>query len=228
MKSLFSTILRLILILFVLSACKTQSKIIFVANKKASCINGPASLCYQIKENPVDDWKILQGDIVGFEYEEGYDYTLKVKPLITKTDDQNVKDLELVKILSKDETKSISYNPSLLTGNWVLLQMGPLQNPKTIMEETMVNIQFSPENNRISGKGGCNNYFSDYEINEDDIKFGVIGSTEMYCEQPDGLMEQESAFFKLLQNVNMFEIDTENNRLTLYTSNEKVLIFNKE
>jgi heat shock protein HslJ len=228
MKIYITSIVQLSLLLLIFSACKTQSKVIFVADNKAECKNGPAGLCYQIKEKPGDEWKMFQGDIAGFDYEEGYNYTLKVKPLIKSKDNQN-KDLELVKVLSKEETKSFSYNADLLTkGTWTLLEMGPRGNPKPVIEETLVTIQFSDEGNKISGKGGCNNYFSDYEVNEEDIKFGMIGSTEMYCENPQGLMDQETAYFKLLQNVNMFEIDTANKRLTLYTSNEKVLIFSGE
>ena len=58
----------------------------------------------------------------------------------------------------------------------------------------------------VSGTAGCNHYFSSYTVNGDKVELGVIGSTEMYCMNPEGVMEQEAAYLKDLGQVDSFEI----------------------
>ncbi|WP_259732430.1 META and DUF4377 domain-containing protein [Synechocystis sp. CS-94] len=54
-------------------------KIIFVAPAKVACTGVAPMECLQIKEgNPDQSWKFHYGSIVGFEYEPGYYYQLRV------------------------------------------------------------------------------------------------------------------------------------------------------
>lgn len=63
-------------------------------------------------------------------------------------------------------------------------------------------IQFDEVEKRASGRAGCNRFFGNYEMNGDKLKFSPMGATRMAC--PD--MEIESAFFKMLENVDSFSI----------------------
>jgi heat shock protein HslJ len=54
----------------------------------------------------------------------------------------------------------------------------------------------------IDGNAGCNHYFGGYTINSvGGLQFGMIGMTEMACLDPDGIMQQESAYLSYLGTV---------------------------
>lgn len=63
------------------------------------------------------------------------------------------------------------------------------------------------ENGGIAGSAGCNSYFGSYETEEGAISFGTVGSTMMFCDEPEGTMEQESAYLSLLESAAGYEIE---------------------
>jgi putative lipoprotein len=58
---------------------------------------------------------------------------------------------------------------------------------------------------RISGSAGCNRYFATVQIEGADFKVGPIGSTKMMC--PPAVSDQETAFFKSLENAQRFRFE---------------------
>ncbi|MBU2560642.1 META domain-containing protein [archaeon] len=75
---------------------------------------------------------------------------------------------------------------------------------KKVIPCKSVTLRFGSDN-RVTGSGGYNNYFSSYEIGSGGkFSLGIIGSTEMYCE---GAMDQEYPYFKALENVSTIAID---------------------
>jgi heat shock protein HslJ len=76
------------------------------------------------------------------------------------------------------------------------------------MRATKAFIRFDLEENRISGKGGCNNYFGSINLQFDNawggsMQFSKIGSTMMACPEH---MDLEQKFYQLLEQVDKFEI----------------------
>jgi heat shock protein HslJ len=76
------------------------------------------------------------------------------------------------------------------------------------MLATKAFMRFDLGKNRISGKGGCNNYFGSINLQFADaltgsIQFSNIGSTMMACPQ---YMDQEQKFYQLLAQVDKFEV----------------------
>lgn len=55
-------------------------------------------------------------------------------------------------------------------------------------------------NNRAFGRGGCNQFFGKYRLEEESIRIGPLASTMMYCER---IMVVEIAYFKALEAVRM-------------------------
>lgn len=53
------------------------------------------------------------------------------------------------------------------------------------------------EDGQISGRGGCNNYFGTYTLEEDQLSVGPIGATRMLC--ADAQMDQERFLFAALE-----------------------------
>ncbi|MDE4907686.1 META domain-containing protein [Methanogenium marinum] len=63
------------------------------------------------------------------------------------------------------------------------------------------------EDGGIAGSAGCNNYFASYETDGDALTFGPVGSTEMFCDEPEGTMAQETIYLKLLNTAAGYEIE---------------------
>ncbi len=88
--------------------------------------------------------------------------------------------------------------------------------------ETIITLEFAQNENKINGKV-VNNYFGNFEINGNNIKFDSIGSTMMLGMPKD--MEIEQQFFSFMNDVTNYYID--NNQLILLDKNGKKFIFEK-
>jgi heat shock protein HslJ/uncharacterized lipoprotein YbaY len=98
----------------------------------------------------------------------------------------------------------------LLTGrDWVVEDIGG----QGVIDESRVTLSFG-EDGRVSGSGGCNRWFADYELTGEGLSFGQAGSTMMAC--PEALMNQERRFFDALGEVFRHDFD-ETGALVLYT-----------
>jgi heat shock protein HslJ len=59
----------------------------------------------------------------------------------------------------------------------------------------------------VSGNSGCNNYSGGYKTTGDQLKVGPLAGTQMFCDQPAGVMDQEQQYLAALQNAATFQID---------------------
>jgi heat shock protein HslJ len=64
-------------------------------------------------------------------------------------------------------------------------------------------VHFNPDG-RITGNGGCNQFFGSYTISGDTIRIGPLVSTRKGC---PGLLEAETAFFATLEAAKSFAQD---------------------
>lgn len=62
------------------------------------------------------------------------------------------------------------------------------------------------EDGSLAGSAGCNNYFSSFTTDGDQIQIAPAGSTMMMCEEPQGLMEQEAAYLTALTTAATYSI----------------------
>lgn len=74
---------------------------------------------------------------------------------------------------------------------------------------------------RVSGTGGCNRYFGEYDANADAIVISGLGHTEMACDP--NVMRQEAAFFAALQGARSFHRTSDH--LMLTASDGTALVF---
>jgi putative lipoprotein len=58
---------------------------------------------------------------------------------------------------------------------------------------------------RAGGKGGCNNYFAQAQMNGPDLAFSAVAATRMACS--DAIMADENAYFAALGTVRSYLID---------------------
>jgi len=113
---------------------------------------------------------------------------------------------------------------SLESTKWILESYGDPDNPQTVIEDTELTTEFLA--GEVSGSAGCNSYFGLYEIDGENITISQIGSTEMYCMEPEGVMDQETLYLSALGQAERFII--EDGTLEIFYSGGQVLIFSAE
>jgi heat shock protein HslJ len=72
------------------------------------------------------------------------------------------------------------------------------------------------EDGIIGGTTGCNHYSGEFTVDGSAVEIGELIQTEMYCEQPEGVMEQEATYLQLLAQVESYEIVRD--RLTFFNA----------
>ena len=73
----------------------------------------------------------------------------------------------------------------------------------------------------LAGSAGCNRYRANFEMDADSLTIGPAASTRRLCSEPEGIMEQESAFLSLLEEVATYSIS--GNQLVLKNADSTTL-----
>ena len=103
-----------------------------------------------------------------------------------------------------DDSKNgtfIELPPMSLEGtSWVLNSFndgsGAFAN---LISDTEITAEFGADGS-LTGSAGCNTYNASYEIEGGNINIGPSATTRMMCQEPEGVMEQESAYLAALEN----------------------------
>ena len=104
----------------------------------------------------------------------------------------------------------------LLTGlTWQLNELNG--NPVLPLPEAAVTANFDEV--QISGSASCNNYSAPYEVDGNNITFGLAATTAKLC--PDVIMVQENAYLGALDATTTFEVNEE--ELSFMDSGGKVV-----
>jgi len=104
---------------------------------------------------------------------------------------------------------------------WVLQSYGGADGPTAVIKGTEVTAEFAA--GQVNGSGGCNRYFGSYEVKGKELTFGPVASTEMYCMDPEGRMDQEYAYLQALGKAERYEI--KDGTLTITCTDDQVLSF---
>lgn len=95
---------------FVMIACENNNlqeneKTLYVASKKVDCMGLFAQQCLMVKENNQQNWEYFYDSIVGFTYQEGFEYEILVSEKRIENPPQDASSIEttLIKIISKTE-----------------------------------------------------------------------------------------------------------------------------
>ena len=88
-----------------------------------------------------------------------------------------------------------------------------------LLEGTEITLNF--EETSLNGSAGCNNYFAGYMVSGNTITVEPPGATFMFCESPEGVMEQEAGVpRRLLESAATFSI--EGDQLWLRTAGDAI------
>jgi heat shock protein HslJ len=109
---------------------------------------------------------------------------------------------------------------------WVLESYGEQGDLQSILESTEITAVFESAERHIRGSAGCNTYFAGYKVKGNKLSISDIANTEMYCMEPEGVMEQEKKYLTLLLHAATFEV--EDDQLMIFTSDNKVFIFSTQ
>ncbi|HSI77424.1 MAG TPA: copper resistance protein NlpE N-terminal domain-containing protein [Lunatimonas sp.] len=84
---------------------------------------------------------------------------------------------------------------------WTLTE---IMGRKLTVEMGAVHLEFDQDGTRVSGFGGCNNYFGECEVKDGTrIKFYKMGRTKKFCE---GTSKMEDDIFKIFMDINSYSL----------------------
>jgi heat shock protein HslJ len=191
-----------------------QLKTIYIADRLEDCTGVAEQKCMLIKDSPEGEWSYFYDQIDGFDYEEGFEYQLRVE--VHKVDNppadaSSVKYI-LKEVISKVPGSTRDQSGADLLGKWKVIELNGLEtldiNPT---------FEFLEDENRVAGFAGCNNYFSTYSVSGNMLKMGVAGATRKMCPE----MTVEDVFLKHLDKIASYKI--EGSELHLFDAEDKLL-----
>jgi hypothetical protein len=87
-----------------------------------------------------------------------------------------------------------------------------------------LNISFNDSTKQVSGFSGCNRFFGTYSLDNGSLKFGVLGSTKMLCDDVSNKIETQ--LLKVFEKANLV-LFTEHG-FSFYDNKKLILSANKE
>ena len=109
-----------------------------------------------------------------------------------------------------------------LVGAWELDSFGDPAYPDSPLPGAEITASFSADGS-VSGNAGCNGFQGSYQSADGALSFGLMAITQMACPEPDGVLEQESRFFNMLNQANEYRMSGGN--LILTTPSGEQLLF---
>ena len=90
-----------------------------------------------------------------------------------------------------------------------------------VMDGADITASFSE--GQVNGSAGCNSYFGAYTIKGGEITFEQLGSTEMFCMEPDGIMDFEQMYLAWLMDAQTYRLTDD--QLMIFRSDGEALTF---
>lgn len=94
---------------------------------------------------------------------------------------------------------------------------------RPLMDRSYLSLSFDQQQAR--GMAGCNNWFANYQLTADQIRFQAPASTRKSC--APALMEQETRFLQALSEVERYRINPQG-QLELLNAQGKAIILSPE
>jgi len=188
-------------------ALDSVEKTVYIGPTLVDCTGVAPQKCMQVKESPTSDYTHSYSQIEGFEFEEGYEYTLVVREEKITNPPADAPDRKwvLVSVASKisaPASPAVELPTPVYGLDWYLNDNGE-QMP--ILTGTQVTLQFSQD--QLGGSAGCNGYSAPFKLDGDQISIGPIATTMMACAEP--VMKQESAYLAALEKAASVSISGE-------------------
>ena len=116
---------------------------------------------------------------------------------------------KLLKIYNAEGNLLLTFLPldtSLEVKDWQMVSYFNGQSGiVSILEGSHVTAQFM--DGIVSGSAGCNHYSASYRTEEGRLSIESVAVTEMYCETPAGVMDQETRFMAALTQADSYRVE---------------------
>jgi len=195
-------------------------KTVFVGPVMVDCEGEGPQKCMLVKEYFDDPYMLFYNQIEGFEYQEGFDYELRIQEQVVENPPAGGSSIRwiLLEQISKTEVGAAPIKGTLWSLESYLNNQEELVN---VLPGTEITAAFEDE--QVSGIAGCNQYFGAYTSEGNTLEITVIGFTEMYC-APVEVMEQEGEYFSTLESAASYQVVAD--RLEISNSaSETILVF---
>ena len=123
---------------------------------------------------------------------------------------------------------------SIFAGRWLLTTFVEAKDGSSgrttysrttdVIPGTEVTIEFQKTD--ASGSAGCNLYSASLSVDGSTLTVEAVSMTEMWCDTPDRLMEQERRYLDVISRVTGFHIYGD--RMSLHTDDDEALLFQAE
>lgn len=111
-----------------------------------------------------------------------------------------------------------------LTGEWKLISYGDVSNLNPALPDVDTSISFGADG-KFGGTVGCNTFGGEYTVSGDQVTFGAVVSTLMFCE---GIDAQESFVFAAVSDQKA-TYSINGNQLTLtFEDGKSVIVLEKK
>jgi hypothetical protein len=213
---------------------KDEARTLYVAHFRVDCVGVAPMKCLQVRDTPEAEWRMFYDQIQGFDYEEGYDYELRVRTEQVDNPPADASSIRwiLEEVVSKTAASSEeNAGAGIIAGEWALVSFsdGVLSaaaaDPSEALEllasqDGGVTIAFM-EDGRVGGSSGCNQYTGSFTIQGGhSLSFGPLAGTRKLCPPP--LMELEQLTLQTLEAVRGVYVRG-GSRLELYGEDEMLL-----
>ena len=210
---------------------KDEVRTLYVAHFRVDCVGVAPMKCLQVRDTPDAEWRMFYDQIQGFDYEEGYDYELRVRTEEVNNPPADASSIRwiLEEVVSKTAASSEpNAGAGIIAGEWVLVSFSDdllsaaASDPSGALEllaseDRGVTIAFM-EDGRVGGSSGCNQYTGSYTIEGGhSLSFGPLAGTRKLCPPP--LMELEQLTLQTLEAVRGVYV-RDGARLELYGEDE--------
>jgi len=189
-----------------------------VKESKVPCTGVSPMECLQVKIDKEKEWTYFYDNIEGFDFVPGYRYKLKVEKSKREGNlpaDASAYKYKLKKVVSKKKVKSTTVMDSYLLNKKMVLSK---INGKKVENQS---VYFILNDNKISGKSGCNRFSASYKLNGNKIEITPGMGTLMACDEES--MRLEEQFLKALESRN-FEIETAGSVVKFKKPNSKEVV----
>ena len=113
MSKSIKKVLLILLILLVSISCEntndvSELEILTIASKQVDCVGVAPQKCYLVKRTNEKSWSYFYSAIIGFTYEEGFEYKITVlkTQIANPMQDASSIEYELIEIISKIKKES--------------------------------------------------------------------------------------------------------------------------
>lgn len=107
------------------------------------------------------------------------------------------------------EPEAVSSTAELTNTEWTLVALqGDRDGLIAPLADTTITAIFDGEGS-LSGSAGCNTYRAPYDLANNVLTVGPAASTRRFCGEPDGIMQQEDTFLRVLQEVATYTLSNE-------------------